>query len=101
MTLHRFTWMSIILAGLVAASLAVPVTHGDPADDKDKAPAAAAANTEDIVYMEDGRELHGKIVSETPTQIVFDYVDRKSNLKSRMTLDKDKITTIHRNVELA
>jgi hypothetical protein len=60
--------------------------------------ASNAAATEDVLFLSDGRELHGKIVSETGTQIVFEYIDPALKVKTKLTFDKDKVIKINRNV---
>src|ERR1043165_7698072 len=66
------------------------------ADDK---PAAAAA-TEDVIFMRDGRELHGQILNETKSLIIFEYADQTMKVKTKMTLLKDEIAQIDRDVAI-
>ena len=61
---------------------------------------ATATTTEDVVFMRDGRELHGKIVSETKSLIIFEYLDPTLKVKTKLTLLKDNIIQINRNVEV-
>lgn len=96
---------AILNVGLIctAAALGVALT-GTPAGADDKpaaAPAKAASPTEDIIYMTDGRELHGQIVSKTRTQVVFEYADPKLNMKTKLTLSMDDIVKIDENVKLS
>ncbi|HWB19339.1 MAG TPA: hypothetical protein VG711_03495 [Phycisphaerales bacterium] len=58
----------------------------------------AQQQTEDILYMADGRVLHGKIISETRSEIVFKYVDQQLNLSAQLTLQRADITDIKRDV---
>lgn len=62
-----------------------------PADDE---------TTEDVIVMNDMRELHGYIVSESPSEIVFEFVDRKLNLRSKLTLKRADIVKITRDVAI-
>jgi hypothetical protein len=68
------------------------------------APAAAAsddAQTEDVIYMVDGRELRGQILEEKDDVIVFKYVDRNINIETTLTLLRDEIQSIERDVPIA
>jgi len=60
-----------------------------------------AVPTEDVLYMNDLRELRGQIISETPSEIVFEFVDRKLNLRSKLTIKKADIAKIVRDIPLA
>jgi hypothetical protein len=51
--------------------------------------------------MSDGRVLHGKILEETPTRIVFEYVDRNLNVKTKLTYDREKVLKIEKGVAVA
>ncbi len=62
--------------------------------------AADPPEAEDILYMIDGRELHGHIVSESPTVIVFEVIDRKLHLSSRVTFVRRDIARIQRDVAI-
>ncbi len=42
--------------------------------------AADPPEAEDVLYMVDGRELRGHIVSQSPTVIVLEVIDRKLHL---------------------
>ena len=76
---------SVLLAGLVASMLLVT---------------AVFAATEDVIYMSDGRELHGEIVSETDTTIVFEYMNPDLGISVPLTLVKSMILKIDRDVEV-
>lgn len=82
-------------AAIVAVALAITAAPA-PAP----AWAAGVETTEDILFMEDGRELHGQIVSETPKVLVFEVVDRRLELRSTVTLLKSEISLIKRDVAL-
>ena len=87
----RAAWLRIAFAAVVVALLA-PST-GLARDDDD-------VSTEDILHMVDGRELHGRILSESKTQIVFEIIDLKLHMKSRRTFRLDEIAHIERGVEV-
>jgi hypothetical protein len=73
---------------IMATLLAVPgVSATTPQDDA----------TEDIVYMADGRILHGEIVSEDASTIVFEYRHEQFGA-IKMTLNLDDISKIDRDV---
>ncbi len=58
------------------------------------------AETEDILYMADGRELHGHILDETATAVTFELIDRRVDIRAKITFSKDDIAQIHRDVPL-
>ena len=88
----RFTaWMNVALIAVVFA-LVIPSSIQAQTDDE--------GQTEDIVYMADGRVLHGKVLSETSTQVIFQYIDRKLNLQSKLTLARSDIESIDRDVPI-
>jgi hypothetical protein len=62
---------------------------------------AAFAATEDIIYMSDGRELHGEIVRETDSIIVFEYMNPDLGISVPLTLPKSSILKIDRDVTVA
>ncbi len=88
----RFTvWMNVtLIAGVVA--LMIPSVRLAQADDDPR--------TEDIVYMADGRVLHGQILSETQAQVIFQYIDRKLNLQAKLGLAREDIDRIDRDVPI-
>ena len=61
---------------------------------------SAEPETEDVIFMVDGRELHGHIIKETSTRIVFEFVDRKLKLRTKLTLALDDIAHIERDVTI-
>lgn len=95
------------VAAAISLGLAPSMSFGFP-DTKPGAtppapasPAAApASDTEDVIYMNDGRELHGQIISENKTQVVFDYKDPRLSIKTKLTLAVDDILHIDRKVAL-
>ena len=83
---------SVLLA--TAVSLSFP-SQGLATPQSDKP--AAEAKTEDVLHMSDGRVLRGQIISETRSDIVFEYRDPKLNLNAKMTLSKENIALIERD----
>ncbi len=77
--------LSIALAAVALAATAA-LAGEDPAP------------TEDVLFMVDGRELHGQIVSESSTEIVFEFVDRVLGLKTKLRLDPEHVSHIKRDV---
>ena len=47
--------------------------------------------------MADGRVLHGRIISEDRYVIVFEYIERRLGLKSKLRLDPADVLKIERN----
>ena len=82
-------WLRIAFVAVVVALLAS--SPGLARDDDD-------VSTEDILHMVDGRELHGRILSESKTEIVFEIIDLKLHMKSRRTFRLDEIAHIERGV---
>lgn len=100
---HRvITAVSVALLGL--ATVAMPTggfAQTEPAQTPAQAPAQNEATTsEDVVFMRDGRELHGKVVSETKSLIIFEYMDPTLKVKTKLTLLKDNIIKIERDQEV-
>ena len=88
----RFTaWMNVTLIAVVVALITPSVGLAQADDDP---------RTEDIVYMADGRVLHGHILSETSAQVIFQYIDRKLNLQTELTLARENIDRIDRDVPI-
>jgi hypothetical protein len=56
--------------------------------------------SEDILFMVDGRELHGQIISETDDAVVFQLVHEALGLKTKVTLYRSDIARIERDVPL-
>ena len=95
-----------LLATAISLGLAPSKSFGFPdtksgTPDTKSPPPAAAADTEDVIYMNDGRELHGQIISETKTQVVFDYKDPRLSIKTKLTLAVDDILHIDRKMAIA
>jgi hypothetical protein len=101
-----------ILAGIALSVLSVitlsgggfaqaPKTEPPKAEPAKSDPKAAAPATEDVIYMRDGRILHGQILSEMGKLIVFEYHDQALKLKTRMNLPTEDIIEIERDVALA
>ncbi|MHC4083242.1 MAG: hypothetical protein ACYS15_14580 [Planctomycetota bacterium] len=57
--------------------------------------------TEDILYMVDGRELHGQILSENTREVVFQLVDEALGLKTQMRFPMSAIARVDRDVPVA
>ncbi len=57
---------------------------------------AGDQKTEDVLYMHDGRELHGRIVSETDGLVVLQVV--KGTISSTLTFARHDIARIERDV---
>lgn len=94
------------LAALASAVTLATLPMSERAFAGDEPPAAAtgtpaATTTEDILHMSDGRVLRGKIISETDTKIVFEYLDRNLNVKTKLTYDKEKVLKIEKGVVIA
>ncbi|MHC4414396.1 MAG: Clp protease/crotonase-like domain-containing protein [Planctomycetota bacterium] len=92
MSFRLAAWRKITLVAVLAV-LFVPATGWAAPED--------AETTEDILYLTDGRELHGRILSETATEVVFEIVARNSSIKSRRTFRMAEIAQIERGVALA
>ncbi len=88
MNTPRAAWLKIIMLAMVI-TLIVP--WSGPAASGQEAQA-----TEDILHMVDGRQLHGRIVSETTTQVVFEIV--QSTMRSKRTFSREEIAHIERGV---
>ncbi|MBT8486315.1 MAG: hypothetical protein KJO43_12100 [Phycisphaerae bacterium] len=72
---------------VAAALLVVPV-----------AVAGDDAVTEDVLVMNDGRELHGTIIEERPDAIVFQVVDAASGIRTKVTYFRSEIAEIHEDI---
>ena len=83
--------MNVTLIAVVVALMTPSVGLAQADDDP---------RTEDIVYMADGRVLHGQILSETQAQVIFQYIDRKLNLQTKLTLARENIDRIDRDVPI-
>jgi hypothetical protein len=57
--------------------------------------------TEDILYMADGRELHGQILREDTREVHFQLIDKALGLKTSMTFPLSAIARIERDVPVA
>ena len=55
------------------------------------------AATEDVLFMRDGRILHGQILEETRTEIVFEYVDPNISITTKLRLLRIDIEKIERD----
>ncbi len=93
--MSRFTaWMNVALIVTIVALLTPTTSQALAQADDDQ-------NTEDILYMADGRVLHGQIISETSNQVVFNItVNRSAKLFAKMTFSMSEIDSIERDVAL-
>ena len=57
--------------------------------------------TEDILYLRDGRVFKGRVLSEDGGQIVFEYHDRNVNVKAKLTFRQDQVAKLLRGVPVA
>lgn len=57
--------------------------------------------TEDILYMADGRILHGQIISENDLEVVFEYTHKALGITTKLTLQKENVSKMDRNVAVA
>lgn len=62
--------------------------------------AQAEAKTEDVVYMRDGRILHGQVLEESRTEVVFEFIDPNINITTKLTLRKSDIEQIKHDLPL-
>lgn len=92
MKIRFLTNVSMVLLAVLAMLLLVPSAMAGPADEE--------ANTEDVLYMVDGRVLHGQILEETRSDIVFHLVDRASGLEAKVTYRREDIARIERDVPI-
>ncbi|UCD75283.1 MAG: hypothetical protein JSV91_16050 [Phycisphaerales bacterium] len=79
-------WSVLLLA--VLSLIWLPGGYAAAADDD--------TTTEDVIYLNDGRVLHGQIISETADEIVFEALI--SSIKATLTLSKEDIFQIKRDV---
>ncbi len=86
----RNSLISILSVGLVAAAvmLVTPTL----------AAGGTTEQTEDIQRMVDGRVLHGRIISEDRFEIVFEYIERRLGLKTKLRLNTSDVQKIERDV---
>ncbi len=83
----------LVLAAVAALVLgSAPRAIASPLDDE---------TTEDILYMKDGRELHGQIIEEKRDAVVFELVIRGSSIRTKLTYLLEEIAKIDRDVPLA
>ena len=82
--------ISILSVGLVAVAIMLVTPT--------LAAGGTTEQTEDILRMADGRVLHGRIISEDRYEIVFEYIDRRLGLKTKLRLNPDDVLKIERNV---
>jgi len=96
-----------LLAGIALGALSIAMLssttfafQGDLKGTVKDDPKAAAPTTEDVVYMRDGRVLHGQILSQTSKFIVFEYQDAALKMKTKMNLQIEDIAEIQRDQPL-
>jgi len=92
------TVTALMNVALLSATVAL---LGAPSGTALAAPAPTwSVETEDILFMLDGRVLHGTILEERATEIVFEFVDRKLNMRAKLTIAKNEIDRIERDKEI-
>ncbi|MHC4220136.1 MAG: hypothetical protein ACYSU7_16955, partial [Planctomycetota bacterium] len=89
MTTRLVNRLGVVVAAITLA-IVVPLVAMAGPDDQ--------AETEDILFMVDGRELHGQIISESTQEVVFQMIEKSLGLNSRMTLRLSEIARIERDV---
>jgi hypothetical protein len=94
MRLRFLNSVSVVLLAVLATLLTAGAAVAGPEDEDQD------AKTEDILFMVDGRELHGRIVEETRDAVVFHLVDRASGLEATVTYPLGEIARIERDVAL-
>ena len=88
--------LSVVSAGLMSQAIA---QQSDPK--AATGASAAAAATEDVIYMRDGRVLHGQILAETSRGVTFEYTDRAIKVTTKLILKPEDIAEIMRDQPLA
>lgn len=83
----------LLLAVVTTLSLGTAVAQASPLGGADE-------NTEDILYMKDGRELHGQILEEKTDAVVFELAIRGSSIRTRLTYLLEEIAEIHRDIPM-
>ncbi len=83
--------MNVLALSTIASVAAMPEAAVAQSQD-------AVQQTEDVIYLEDGRMLTGKVISETNTEVVFEIINRELNIRSKMTFDAKEVTRIRRDV---
>ena len=82
-----------LIAALAALAVALAVVPANAVVGDD-------ATTEDVLYMSDGRELRGHILSETDNAVIFEVIDRRLNLRSTRAFPREEIAYIERGVAI-
>lgn len=95
---RRNVALTAILLCLVAVTMAIPGGASSTAHAASRTSSQADSQAQDIIYMRDGRELTGKILSEDSRQVVFRYIDPILNLQTTITLERRDILEIQRDV---
>lgn len=85
----------LLIAALLAVAIVPTIAQAAPEDEK------TTETTEDVIHMLDGRDLHGKILEEKGDAIIFEFHDRKIGIKTKLTLLREEIAKIRRDVPLA
>ena len=89
--IHASMWLkSACLATTFALMLAMMAPGAELVDDK----------TQDIIYLNDGRVLHGQIVSEDSEEIIFLYLNAKLRIETRMPIKMYDVNKIDRDVPM-
>jgi hypothetical protein len=82
-----------LLVALLLAAVVIPTVALADGDED--------AATEDVIFMTDGRELHGQILEEKSDVIIFEFVHGDIGVKTKLTLLKEDIAKVNRDVPLA
>lgn len=90
---------AVVSASLLALSAPAPArpmqdtAETDAGDQDDTA-------TEDVLYLLDGRVFHGRLVSESRSEIVFEFIDADLNMRATLRFTPDQVDRIARDVPL-
>lgn len=90
--MHPRVTCLVSLLGLLTLVVLVPAPVATGQD------AAVEDGTEDILYFEDGSELHGQILKETDEEIEFESVDQRLRIRLKRWFAKDLVARIERDV---
>ncbi|MCZ6834770.1 MAG: hypothetical protein O7G85_03255 [Planctomycetota bacterium] len=96
MHIRKASWLNLAVIGLFTAATTTVIVSAPllPVLQDD-------GNTEDIVYMANGRILHGQILEETRDTIVFEYRNDKLGITTKMVLKKQNISKMDQDVAMA
>jgi hypothetical protein len=89
----------LLSAALLAAVGLLAFPSVQPAAGSPQGDAAAA--TEDVLHMLDGRVLRGRILAEDASRVDFEYRDPASGITARLSFAKSEVGIIERGVPAA